>query len=190
MAEYVAGPGRTLREVWDTLDQFRAQPAPHGYPANVRHLFAPIDRVHEALVALCTAARLSLAAAMYGWDDDEINALFLSKLKDTIPVQLSLDSSQAAGVHEKKILATWDAEQIGNSVAIGRSSKGAISHDKMVVIDGQVTIAGSTNLSESGERRQNNEAVIVWDAVFAAEARARIDVIHDEMLKQMLRASR
>jgi hypothetical protein len=176
----------TLREAFTGLDTFRAQPAAHGYPENVRHLFAPIDRVHEALVSLCGAASLSLVAAMYGWDDDEIDALFRAKLEsDNVPVQLSLDKSQSGGVHEKAILAKWKPNEIGNSVAIGHSSKGAISHDKMVVIDGQVTIAGSTNFSESGESKQNNEAVIVWDAVFAAEARARIDVIHDEMLKQM-----
>ena len=174
-----------IREVWEGLDAYRAQPAAHGYPTNLHHLFAPIDKVHEALVALCGSASLSLAAAMYGWDDDEIDALFRAKLESKIPVQLSLDKSQAGGVHEKTILAKWQPDQIGNSVAIGKSSKGAISHDKMIVIDGQVTIAGSTNLSESGESKQNNEAVIVWDAVFAAEARARIDVIHDEMLKQM-----
>src|SRR2546421_2910714 len=178
-AEYVAGPAVSLRAAWEGLDKFRAQPAAHGYPENVRHLFAPIDEVHQALVALCGAADLSLAAAMYGWDDDEIDALFRGKLDSEIPVQLSLDKSQAGGVHEKAILAKWKADQIGNSVAIGKSSKGAISHDKMIVLDGQVTIAGSTNLSESGESKQNNEAVIVWDAVFAAEARARIDVIHD-----------
>ena len=68
----------TLREAWDGLDTFRATPAAHGYPEDLRHLFAPIDRVHEALVSLCGAAELSLAAAMYGWDDDEIDALFRS----------------------------------------------------------------------------------------------------------------
>ncbi len=174
-----------IRDAFDHLDAYRAQPAASGYPQNLRHLFAPIDEVHKALVSLCGSATLSLAAAMYGWDDDEIDALFRGKLEADIPVQLSLDKSQAGGVHEKAILAEWKAGQIGNSVAIGKSSKGAISHDKMIVIDGQITIAGSTNLSESGESKQNNEAVIVWDAVFAAEARARIDVIHDEMLKQM-----
>jgi phosphatidylserine/phosphatidylglycerophosphate/cardiolipin synthase-like enzyme len=168
------------------LNQYRQTPAAHDYPSNIAHLFAPIDNVHLALVSLCSSAKLSLVAAMYGWDDGTIDALFRSKLESDIPVQLSLDKSQAGGVHEKALLAKWKADQIGNSVAIGKSSKGAISHDKMVVIDGQLTIAGSTNFSASGEEKQNNEAVIVWDAVFAAEARARIDVIHDEMLKQML----
>jgi phosphatidylserine/phosphatidylglycerophosphate/cardiolipin synthase-like enzyme len=179
----------SIREAFEGLDVFRAQPAAHGYPGILRHLFAPIDKVHEAFVSLCTSATLSIAAAMYGWDDDEIDALFRAKLASDIPVSLSLDKSQAGGTHEKAILSEWKPEQIGNSVAIGKSSRGAISHDKMIVLDGQVTIAGSTNLSESGESKQNNEAVIVWDPVFAAEARARIDVIHDEMLMQMAAAA-
>lgn len=176
----------TLRDAWESLDQFRRSPLPHGYPANVRHLFAPVDQVHQALVALCSSASVSLAAAMYGWDDDEIDALFRSKLADEhIPVTLALDKTQAAGKHEKAILAQWQPELIGNVVVIGQSSKHAISHDKMIVVDGQLTVCGSTNLSDSGEAKQNNEAVIVWDPVFAAEARARIDCIADEMRTQM-----
>lgn len=180
----------TLRDAWTGLDQFRRDPAAHGYPDNLHHLFAPIDRVHDALVSLIESSRLSLAAAMYGWDDDEIDQLFRSKLADeNVPVTLALDKTQAAGKHAKQILARWHPDLIGNSVVIGRSSRGAISHDKMVVIDGLVTVCGSTNLSDSGESKQNNEALIVWDAVFAAEARARIDVIHNEMRAQMAAAA-
>lgn len=180
-----------LRDAFDGLHTFRRDPVPHGYPVDLQHLFAPIDQVHEALVTICQSAALSLAAAMYGWDDDDIDQLFRTKLEDeNVPVALALDSTQAAGKHEKQILARWRPELIGNNVVIGRSSKGAISHDKMIVIDGQLTVCGSTNLSTGGESKQNNEAVLVWDAVFAAEARARIDVIHNEMLMQMQAATR
>lgn len=175
-----------LRATWESLDRYRSAPLPHGYPANLRHLFSPGDRVHDALVALCSAATVSLAAAMYGWDDDQIDQLFRSKLLDEhVPVTLALDSTQAAGKHEKRILACWQPGMIGNEIVIGQSAKHAISHDKMIVIDGLVTVIGSTNLSQSGESRQNNECAIVWDAVFAAEARARIDMIHSEMRAQM-----
>ncbi len=175
-----------LRYAFDTLSKYRKVPAAHGYPQNLQHLFAPVDRVHEAIVQLCKAASLSIAAAMYGWDDDEIDELFRAKLEaERVPVTLALDKTQASGKHEKQILATWKPDQIGNSVVIGQSSRHAISHDKMIVLDGQVTIAGSTNLSESGESKQNNECLVVFDSVFAAEARARIDVIADEMREQM-----
>jgi phosphatidylserine/phosphatidylglycerophosphate/cardiolipin synthase-like enzyme len=177
----------TLREAWEGLDAFRAVPRAHGYPDNLHHLFAPVDQVHAALVALCSSASVSIAGAMYGWDDDEIDALFRGKLDNAhIPVTLALDKTQAGGIHERTILARWRPDLVGNAVVIGQSAKHAISHDKMIVLDGLVTVAGSTNLSDSGESKQNNEATIVWDAVFAAEARARIDLIHDQMRRQML----
>ena len=182
-------PQAALADVWNNLDQFRSTPRPAGYPINVKHLFAPVDKVHDALVALCEAACHSLAAAMYGWDDDQIDDLFRAKLTDqNVPVILALDKTQAGGVHEKQILARWKPDVIGNAIVIGHSSKGAISHDKMIVIDGLITVCGSTNLSESGESKQNNECVIVNDPVFAIESRARIDMIHNEMHGQMVKA--
>ncbi len=176
----------TLHDAWGGLSGYRQTPPAHGYPSNVQHLFAPVDRVHDALVSICSATAISLAAAMYGWDDDQIDALFREKLSDEkIPVTLALDKTQAGGVHERKILAQWQPDLIGNVVVIGQSSKHAISHDKMIVVDGLLTVCGSTNLSDSGEAKQNNECVIVWDPVFAVEARARIDLIADEMRTQM-----
>lgn len=176
-----------IEGLWQNFGYFKSdQMIPVGYPQNVRRLFAPVDNVHEAIVTFCRASRLSLASAMYGWDDDEVDQLFRDKLEtEHIPVQLALDSTQAAGVHERELLKRWSADQIGNSVAIGRSIHGAISHTKLIVIDGMVTIQGSTNLSDSGESKQNNECTFIMDPVIAAETRARIDIIHDEMLMQM-----
>lgn len=184
--------GLPLEGLWQQFGAFKNDHLyPMGYPQNIRRLFAPIDNVHGAIVAFCNACRVSLASAMYGWDDDEIDELFRNKLEtDHIPVQLSLDKTQAAGVHERELLKKWSADQVGNSVAIGRSSKGAISHTKLIVIDGIITIQGSTNLSDSGESKQNNECTFILDPIFATETRARIDRIHDEMLMQMAKTTK
>lgn len=180
-----------LEGLWQVFGEFKSDGTfPMGYPQNIRRLFAPIDDVHEAIVLICKAARLSLASAMYGWDDDEVDEIFRDALENEhIPVQLALDKTQAAGVHEKELLSRWSADEIGNSVAIGHSSRGAISHTKLIVVDGILTIQGSTNLSMDGEQKQNNECTFILDPVFAAETRARIDKIHDEMLMQMHAAS-
>src|SRR5690242_13521452 len=77
-----------------------------GYPPCVRNFYAPVDAVHGALVALISAAQRSLVIAMYGFDDEELANLIKAKLQDpTISVQLTLDSSQAGGVHERALLA-------------------------------------------------------------------------------------
>jgi phosphatidylserine/phosphatidylglycerophosphate/cardiolipin synthase-like enzyme len=177
----------TLLGTWEGLSQYKATPFPADYPANTKHLFAPVDQVHEAFVALCSPSDLtSLDASMYGWDDATIDELFrMALLQEHLPVTLCLDSSQAAGVHEREIVAKWPGSELGNDVVIGRSAKGAINHDKLIVVNRLLTICGSTNLSEGGEQRQNNEAVIVYDRAFAGEVVNRIQIIKAQMRGQM-----
>ena len=110
------------------------------------------------------------------------------KLADEkVYVQMSLDRSQASGTHEKQILAKWANDAFGNSIAIGTSSvHNAISHLKIVIVDGVFTVKGSTNWSLSGEQHQENELTLSRNAVVAAETRAILDLNHDFMLKQMV----
>lgn len=154
--------------------------------AQARMLYSPIDDVHGALVDLLKGARHSVVVAMYGFDDDELAGILRDHLASPgMYVQITLDRSQAGGVHERALLAKFRHEDMGNSIAIGTSEKSAIMHRKMAIVDGLWLIGGSTNWSASGETRQDNELTIHRSADLAARARTVLDIEHDHALAQM-----
>ena len=173
---------------WEGLDKFKRNGRfiAH-YPPNVKAFYSPDDDLHGLLQMVLASAEQSIVLNMFGYDDTDLDAIIKTKLKDEhVYVQMSLDRSQSkSGKTERQILAAWKNEYFGNSIAIGTSSKHAISHLKMVIVDGIYTVKGSTNWSLSGEQKQDNELTVCNSAVVAAEARAVLDRNHDFMLKQM-----
>lgn len=170
---------------WATLAQYkRWGDFSESYPERIRRFFAPDDDVHKVIVTVITSAKQTLYVAMYGWDDEQVNTLFLSAWKDKrVRVKIALDASQAAGLGEKPLLRQWPPDIYGNDLIIGQSRMHAISHDKLIVADDCV-ISGSTNLSASGESKQNNECTVTWDARMAIEASAKISMVFSEMAAQ------
>jgi phosphatidylserine/phosphatidylglycerophosphate/cardiolipin synthase-like enzyme len=172
------------------LDAFMVTAPPAGSLDMVRSLYSPIDKVHEALKAIIGSAQHSIVVSMFGYDDDELAALLDAALKNpAMYVQITLDSSQAGGVHEKALLTKYAHEMTGNSVAVGRSEKGAIVHRKMVIVDGLWWIGGSTNWSVSGESQQDNELTVIRDAMHCTKARTVLDIAHDHILAVMQKAA-
>lgn len=179
---------RPPRFEWDDLAQYKAEKRfLDGYPRDYRTFFAPRDSIHPMLSSLLSSAQRSIVMNMFGYDDDELDEIIRHKLSEEhVYVQMSLDSRQAAGKHAKEILARWSNDEFGNSVAIGTSSvHHAISHLKVLIVDGVYTVSGSTNWSISGESEQDNQLTIDRNAVIAAETRTILDLNHDWMLKQM-----
>ncbi len=162
------------------LDGYKTGGFPDDFPSNFRTFYSPVDNVHGALLHVIRSARESLVLAIYGFDDEELADAIKSKLEDEhVFVLLTLDSSQAGGVHERALLAREAYPK--SIVAVGRSERGAISHQKMLVVDGLIVVKGSTNWSDGGESKQDNECTVVFDRAEAHMARTRIDAVHAHM---------
>jgi hypothetical protein len=120
------------------------------------HLFyVGRDDVHDILKYVLSRASVSLYMNMFGFDDDELNDILMQQARDpSITMMITLDKSQAGGVHEKKLLDSDIAQnptKFNTYFVIGQSATHQISHTKGFVADGKVGGEGSTNWSASGE---------------------------------------
>ncbi len=169
--------------------------------SDFRVLYVGRDDVHGALRYVLSRCSRILKMNMFGYDDDELNALIAAKIDDDdVFVQGTLDKSQAGGVHEKKILEGWDPKTRA-SFAIGQSATHQISHTKGGTVDGLVGWEGSTNWSGSGEgtiiaadgsdtgrKSQNNTCSFYTNPVEIVKFSAELDEEHTTVLQQLAKA--
>ena len=170
--------------------------------ADFRVFYVGRDDVHGVLKYLLSRCSRSLYMNMFGYDDDELDSTIQGLVaSDHVFVQGTLDKSQASGVHEKKILASWSPE-MRTSFAIGQSATHQISHTKGGVIDGVVAWEGSTNWSDSGEgtivapdgsnvgrKAQNNTLAVYTNPVEIATFVAELNEEHAVALAQQQKAA-
>jgi len=120
------------------------------------HLFyVGRDDVHDILKYILSRVTISLYLNMFGFDDSELNNILMQKaLNPAVTMLITLDKSQASGVHEKALLAAdqkYNLAAYNTHFVIGQSATHQISHTKGFVADGRVAAEGSTNWSTSGE---------------------------------------
>lgn len=204
--------GPALKPAVDTLQTFTlddlAQYTREGAfgptaSADFRVFYVGRDDVHGVLVHLFSRVRLSVKMNMFGYDDDQLNQLLIGLAQNpTVMVQVTLDRSQATGVHEKRILASdvsADPAGFAADFAVGQSDTHQISHTKGGVLDGIVAFEGSTNWSSSGEgigislaqarqnpgfKAQNNTLSVYVNPYEIAKFSARLDYEHAVAARQ------
>ena len=138
------------------LAQFSKEKAYSRDASNDLHLFfVGRDDVHEILKYILSRVSISLYLNMFGYDDDELNHILIMKALDpSITMLITLDKSQAGGVHEAALIAADKAFNLAaynTHFVVGESSTNQISHTKGFVADGLIACEGSTNWSTSGE---------------------------------------
>src|SRR5271170_8030325 len=95
----------------DELAQYTPEGAfPEGDSPDFRAFYVGRDDVHSILKHLLDNVTLSVQMNMFGFDDDALNLLLMEHVKNpNIVVSVTLDKSQAGGVHEKKLIEADEA---------------------------------------------------------------------------------
>jgi hypothetical protein len=138
------------------LQQFTREGVYSNTASKDFHLFyVGRDNVHEILKYVLSRASVSLFINMFGYDDDELNDILMTKALDAaVTMLITLDKSQAGGKHEKALIEAdkkHNLSAFNTHFAIGESGTRQLSHTKGFVADGKLGGEGSTNWSDSGE---------------------------------------
>ena len=179
------------------LQQYTQEKAYSNTASKDFHLFyVGRDDVHDILKHVLSRVSVSLYINMFGFDDDELNDILMAKAVDPqVTMLITLDKSQAGGVHEKKLLDSDAARNLAafnTHFVVGQSLTHQISHTKGFVADGKVGAEGSTNWSASGEgtfvvtgkaggagyKAQNNTQTIFTDSDTISRFQAELIAEH------------
>ncbi len=153
----IADPTATLQNfsLADLAQYTREKSFSPRSSSDLRLLYVGRDDVHNALKHVLSRVSVSIYLNMFGFDDDELNDILMAHAHDpSVAMLITLDLSQAGGVHEKKLLASdaaKDPAAYNTHFVIGQSATHSISHTKGFVADGIVGAEGSTNWSSDGE---------------------------------------
>jgi hypothetical protein len=183
------------------LAQFTKEAAYSTNASKDVHLFyVGRDDVHDILKYILSRVSISLYLNMFGFDDSELNNILMQKaLNPAVTMLVTLDKSQAGGVHEKALLdadAKYNLAAYNTHFVTGQSATHQISHTKGFVADGRVAAEGSTNWSSSGEgtfvvngkaggpgyKAQNNTQSVITDP--DTIVRFQTELIAEHMIAQ------
>ena len=202
VSNVLGDPTQSLQTfVLSDLAKYTKESAYSTNASNDVHLFyVGRDDVHEILKYILSRVTVSLYLNMFGFDDSELNNILMQKaLNPAVTMLITLDQSQAGGVHEKALLeadAKYNLAAYNTHFVLGQSYTHQISHTKGFVADGRVAAEGSTNWSSSGEgtfvvngqrggagyKAQNNTQSVITDP--DTIVRFQTELIAEHMLAQ------
>jgi phosphatidylserine/phosphatidylglycerophosphate/cardiolipin synthase-like enzyme len=125
-------------------------------------IYAPDENLERQDGALLGSARSTIDAALYSATDVTLCDALAKAAHDGVRVRVYRDREQY-GEEEQRARGrgSCTAELIANGAEVKVKAGEDLMHMKSYAVDGEVLRTGSANLSQGGERYQDNDAVFI-----------------------------
>jgi phosphatidylserine/phosphatidylglycerophosphate/cardiolipin synthase-like enzyme len=120
------------------------------------------EKADEVLVEMIDRARSSVHACAYGFSKQNVIDAMVRAHKRGVDVKIAGDAGHMVGADDGFQAA------IENEIPIVVGNEGSIMHNKIFIIDGRFTFAGTGNITPTGFERNDNNWVII-DSVPVAQ---------------------
>ena len=138
--------------------------APSTFAANcpeVRVYFSPNGGCTEQIVKELGLAKRTILLQAYSFTSKDIAAALVAAKKRGVDVQAILDKSASKQTYsEADFLSHANVKTLIDP-------KHAIAHNKVMVVDGEITITGSFNFTKAAEERNAENLLIIRDKSIA-----------------------
>jgi phosphatidylserine/phosphatidylglycerophosphate/cardiolipin synthase-like enzyme len=140
-------------------------PAPSATttPSTVTACFTPGGNCTETIVQALGDAKRTILVQAYSFTSAPLAKALLDAHKRGVQVQVILDKSQRS---DKYSSADFLANQ---GVPTMIDANHAISHNKVIVIDGEVVLTGSFNFTKAAQEKNAENLLIIRDPALAAQ---------------------
>ncbi len=137
--------------------------------------FSPDDHVLEALVPLLGNAQQSIYFLAYSFTSNQLGDILRQKAAQGITVAGVMDDDQ---VNSNQGTEFDPFRQAGLDVR--RDGIEGLMHHKVFIIDKEIVVLGSYNFSQSAETTNDENLIIVYDPVIAAQFLLEFQRVWDE----------
>ena len=142
----------------------------------VENYFAPHDRPAGKVVEALRLARRSIHFLAFSFTHDTISQAMLAKAAAGVEVSGVFEKSQTAGGHSE----FFRLKEAGLPVFADANPR--FMHHKAIVIDGEIVVCGSFNFSDSADRSNDENLLIIYNRAVAAK--------FEEEFQRVLQAAR
>ena len=121
--------------------------------------FSPADGViNSVLIPLINSANKYIYIPTFLITDNRLASALINAKKRGVDVKIIVDATNASNNHSKHHTLRQNGLQVKTENYAGKL------HSKSLIIDDRITVIGSMNFSSSGDRRNDENVVVVKDA--------------------------
>jgi phosphatidylserine/phosphatidylglycerophosphate/cardiolipin synthase-like enzyme len=142
----------------------------------VENYFAPHDRPAGKVMETLKLARRSIHFLAFSFTHDGIGQTMLAKAANGVEVSGVFEKTQTASGHSEY----FKMKDAGLAVFLDGNPRNM--HHKAIVIDGEIVVCGSFNFSDSADRSNDENLLIIYSRPVAAK--------FDEEFQRVLQAAR
>jgi len=136
--------------------------------------FSPDDGVLNHLVALVNGAQNSVDFMAYSFTSDELAQALLERAAAGVHVRGVFEADQYSSNVGTEFDRLWAA-----GLAVTLDGNPDHMHHKVLIIDGQIVVTGSYNFSASAEERNDENVLVIYSTVVAAQFLAEFERVYD-----------